>query len=82
VRTLSSAMASPNCEPRLPRERTGRRSDSAYRSFLSPGPQDPYIVRRSRDGVAAIDCRMTPVRVDAMLVLVDVRKRVRSEVMT
>jgi hypothetical protein len=50
--------------------------------FFRQVVQDPYIVRRSRDGVAAIDCRMTPVRVDAMLVLVDVRERVRSEVMT
>lgn len=33
-------------------------------------------------GRHASDGRMTPVRMDAMLVLVDVRERVRSEVMT
>jgi hypothetical protein len=50
--------------------------------FFRQVVRDPYIVRLSRDEVAAIDCRMTPVRVDAMLVLMDVRERVRSEVMT
>jgi hypothetical protein len=83
VRIPSSAMAWPNSEPRLPCEKAERNAIPNTRRFH----RRCRCGSVSRPALALWDSRrptfrMTPLRIDAKLMLVEVRRRARSEGMT